>query len=83
MTSPVSGAGLSSVMQSAAATINQSVAGVSRDAAAVAGASMGDGGEQMLSALLDSKQQLMYTQAGARMMETAGQMLGTLIDISA
>jgi hypothetical protein len=59
------------------------VAGASRDAAVVAGASMDDGGEQMLSALLDSKQQLMYTQAGAKMMDTAGQMLGSLIDISA
>ncbi len=70
-------------MQSAATTINRSVDGVSRDAAVVAGASMGDGGEQMLAALIDSKQQLLYTQAGAKMMETAGQMLGSIIDISA
>lgn len=75
--------GLSGVMHSAASTIQQGVAGVGRDAAVVAGASMGDGGEQMLAALLDSKQQLMYTQAGAKMMDTAGQMLGSLIDISA
>jgi len=83
MTSPISGAGLSGVMQSAATTISRGVAGVGRDAAVVAGASVADGGEQMLAALIDSKQQLMYTQAGARMMETAGQMLGSLIDISA
>jgi hypothetical protein len=83
MTNPVSGAGLSSVMQNAATTINRSVDGVSRDAAIVAGASMDDGGEQMLTALVDSKQQLLYTQAGAKMMETASQMLGSIIDIRA
>ena len=83
MTNAVSGAGLSSVMHNAAATINRSVDGASRDAAIVAGASMGDGGEQMLTALIDSKQQLLYTQAGAKMMETAGQMLGSIIDIKA
>jgi hypothetical protein len=70
-------------MQSATTTIHRSVDGVSRDAAVVAGASMGDGGEQMLAALIDSKQQLLYTQAGAKMMETAGQMLGSIIDIKA
>ena len=69
-------------MQSASTAISRSVAGASQDAAIVAGGSAVDG-EQMLSALLDSKQQLLYTQAGAKMMETASQMLGTLIDISA
>ncbi len=83
MTRLISGAGLSSVMQSAATAINRGAAGVARDAAVVAGGSVSDGGEQMLSALVDSKQQLLYTQAGAKMMETAGQMLGSLIDISA
>ena len=83
MTSLISGASLSSVMQSAATTINRGTAGVGRDAAIVAGASVSDGGEQMLSALVDSKQQLLYTQAGAKMMDTAGQMLGSLLDISA
>ncbi len=83
MTNPITGAGLSSVMHNAATTINRSVDGASRDAAIVAGAATGDGGEQMLSALIDSKQQLLYTQAGAKMMETAGQMLGSIIDITA
>jgi hypothetical protein len=83
MSSLISGAGLSGVMQNAATTIQRSVAGATQDAAVIAGSSVADGGEQMLAALLDSRQQLLYTQAGAKMMETAGQMLGSLIDISA
>jgi len=37
----------------------------------------------MLAALVDARQQLLYTQAGAKMMNTASEMLGTIIDISA
>jgi len=37
----------------------------------------------MLAALVDARQQLMYTQAGAKMMSTANAMLGSIIDISA
>jgi flagellar hook protein FlgE len=74
--------GLSDIMRSAGTAITRGAAGVSRDAAVVAGASSVDTG-QVLTALIDSRQQLMYTQAGAKMMETASQMMGTLIDIRA
>ena len=73
---------LPSVAQSASATINRGVQGLSRDAAIVASASIDDSGD-MLAALVDSRQQLLYTQAGAKLMNTASEMLGTLIDIRA
>jgi hypothetical protein len=84
MTSITSANGLPDIMQSASATISRAVAGASSDAAVIAGASTGgvDNGE-LLAALIGSRQQLMYTQAGAKMMETASQMMGSLVDIRA
>jgi hypothetical protein len=77
-------AGLPDIMQSASATIGKAVAGASADAAVIAGASAGGvDGSEMLAALMDARQQLLYTQAGAKMMETASQMLGSLIDVRA
>lgn len=74
---------LPGAFQSAATTINRAVAGASGDAATVASSSMGQDSGAMLTALIDAKQQLLYTQAGAKMMSTANEMLGTIIDISA
>ncbi len=75
--------GLPGAFQSAATTIDRAVAGASGDAATVASSSMVDSSGEMLSALIDARQQLLYTQAGAKMMSTANEMLGTIIDISA
>jgi hypothetical protein len=84
MNSITSAGNLPDIMQSAGSTIGRAVARASGDAAVIASASTGgvDGGE-LLTALVDSRQQLLYTQAGAKMMETASQMLGSLIDIRA
>lgn len=70
------------VFQSASATIQRAVANLSRDAATVAASSITQTGE-LLPALIDSRQQLLYTQAGAKMIETANQMMGSLLDIRA
>ena len=76
-------ASLPSAFQGASTTINRAVAGASADAAAVASSSTGQDSGAMLAALIDARQQLLYTQAGAKMMSTANEMLGTIIDISA
>jgi hypothetical protein len=55
---------------------------VNRDAAVVASSSIEKPGD-VLPALIDSRQQQLYVQAAARLMSTADQMLGTLIDIHA
>ena len=73
--------GLPNAFQSATTTIGRAVAGAGQDAAAVA--SPGADPNAMLAALVDARQQLIYTQAGAKMMNTASEMLGTIIDISA
>ncbi len=72
---------LPSVFQGASATISRAVAGASQDAAAIASPSADP--SAMLAALIDARQQLTYTQAGAKMMNTASEMLGSIIDISA
>ena len=81
--SSISFAGLSNAFQGASTTISRAVAGAGRDAAAVASATGTQDPSAMLSALVDARQQLLYTQAGAKMMNTASEMLGTIIDISA
>lgn len=74
--------GVSNIMQSAGTAINRAVAGANRDAAVVASASTVDS-SNVLAALIDSRQQLLYTQAGAKLIETANQMMGSLLDIRA
>jgi hypothetical protein len=76
-------ASMPSAFQGATTTINRAVAGASRDAGAVASATGMQDPSAMLAALVDARQQLLYTQAGAKMMNTASEMLGTIIDISA
>jgi hypothetical protein len=82
MSSLISTGTLPGAIQSASAAINRGVTAVNRDAAAVASASVAEPGE-VLPALIDSRQQQLYVQAAARLMSTADQMLGTLIDIHA
>jgi hypothetical protein len=72
----------SSVMQIATSAVNRAVAGMSGDAATVASAAIAQSGD-LLTAIVDSRQQLLYAQAGAKMISAADQMLGTLIDIRA
>ena len=76
-------ANLPNAFQGASTTISRAVAGANADASAVASSSMGGDPSAMLAALVDARQQLLYTQAGAKMMNTASEMLGTIIDISA
>jgi len=76
-------ASLPNAFQGASTAINRAVAGAGRDAAAVASATGTQDPSAMLAALVDARQQLLYTQAGAKMMNTASEMLGTIIDISA
>ena len=74
--------GMPSVAQSASAAINRAASGVNRDAAVVASSSVADSSD-VLPALIDSRQQLLYTKVAARVMSAADEMLGTLIDIRA
>lgn len=74
--------GLSAALQSASAAINRAVSSVNRDAAVVASSTIADPRE-LLPALIDSRQQLLYTQAAAKLISAADQMLGTLIDVRA
>jgi hypothetical protein len=76
-------AGFPSAFQSASTTISRAVAGASQDAAAVASSSVSQDPTAMLTALIDARQQLLYTQAGAKMMTTADEILGSIIDVSA
>ncbi len=71
-----------SAVPSASVGIHRAVAQVKRDASLVASSSVADP-KDMLPAMIDSRQQLLYTQAAARVMSTADEMLGTLIDIRA
>lgn len=71
-----------SLLQNATAAINRGVAGLSRDAATIASSST-DNVSDLLPALVDSRQQLLYTKAAARLMETADQMMGSLLDVQA
>jgi hypothetical protein len=73
--------GMPNAFQGATTTINRAAASAGRDGAAVASPAADP--NAMLTALVDARQQLMYTQAGAKMMNTASEMLGTIIDISA
>jgi hypothetical protein len=82
MSNPIATGNLPSAIQSASAAINRGVTAVNRDAAVVASSSIEKPGD-VLPALIDSRQQQLYVQAAARLMSTADQMLGTLIDIHA
>lgn len=70
------------ILQSASSGINRAVAAVSRDATTVASSSI-DNVSELLPALIDSRQQLLYTKAAARLMETADKMMGSLLDVQA
>lgn len=70
------------IMQSARSTIDRAVRAATRDAATVASAPANPTVD-LVAALIDARQQVLYTQAGARMIETADQMMGALLDVRA
>jgi len=65
----------------AASSAADSASSANSSAPADSGSSVSS--RDVVAALVDSRQQLLYTQAGAKMMRTADEMLGTLIDIRA
>jgi hypothetical protein len=68
------------IFQSASATISRAGDALNNASAAVASAtSVND----VLPAMLDARQQLLYTQAAAKMISTANAMVGSLIDTHA
>lgn len=81
-----------SVIQSAAATISRASAAAEQDAAVVANATMAGSGAgaglsvgspDFLNAMIDARQQTLYTAAAARMISTSNQMIGSLLDVTA
>jgi hypothetical protein len=78
-------AGISSIpsaFQSAQSGIRRGLAGIDRDAQAVANGAAGDVGD-VVGALVDSLQQRLLVEASARMLSTVDQTLGTLVDVKA
>jgi hypothetical protein len=78
----ISSIGSPNIMQTASTAVGSAVAALNRDASTVAAGALTDSG-QVMSALIDSKQQLLYTQAAAKLLDTASQLMGSLVDIHA
>jgi hypothetical protein len=74
--------GIPSAFQSAQLGIRRGLAGVDRDAQAVANGAAG-GVDAVTGALVDSLQQRLLVEASARMLSTVDQTLGTLVDVKA
>lgn len=70
-----------SAWQSATTTIQRSTQAVARDAAVVA--QPGVASKEMIQALLDSRQQVLYTSAAAKLISASDQMQQSVIDILA
>lgn len=69
-------------MQIAASGIRKAVSNATTDAQVVANSTEVTA-PQTMDALLDARQQVLYTQAGARMMRSADEMISSLLDITA
>ena len=78
--SPTSG--IPGALQSATGAINRASKGLHKDAAVTA-ASTAVESHEMPGALVDSRQQLLYTQAAAKIIRASDEMLQSLIDIRA
>jgi hypothetical protein len=74
---------LPSAVQSAQLGISRGMSGLDRDAQVVANGNLSSGGGSVTDALVDSLQQRNAVEASARMLSTADQTLGTLIDVTA
>jgi hypothetical protein len=73
---------LPAALQSSGTAVKRALAGLDRDAAAVAAGSI-ENTSALLPALIDSRQQLLYSKAAAKLMASADEMIGTLIDVRA
>lgn len=62
------------------ATIRQGLKGLDRDAAKVAHAAASEGRESPAEPLVESRQHRLQVEAGAKVVKTADEMLGALID---
>jgi hypothetical protein len=71
-----------SAFDSAQLGISRGLAGMDRDAQAIANGATG-GVDAGAGALVDSMQQRLVVEASAKMLSTADQTLGTLIDVKA
>ena len=78
----ISVSGIPSAFQSAQSGISRGLAGLDQDAQVVAGGVSGDVGA-LTGALVDALQQRVAVEASARMLSTADQTVGTLIDVKA
>jgi len=69
-------------LQSATGAINRSARTLEKDANVIAGSSAVESRETV-GALVDSRQQVLYTQAAARIIEASDEMIRSIIDIRA
>ena len=74
-------AGIPGALQSATSTIQRATKGLDKDESVVARSSIESGDD--VKAMVDSRQQLRYTQAAARIVKVEDEMLQSLIDIRA
>ena len=82
MTDVASIAAIPSALQSATSAIHRSVKTLAKDADVVAKSPAVESRET-LNALVDSRQQLLYTSAAARLIRASDEMTKTLLDIRA
>jgi hypothetical protein len=73
-------ASTSSLFQSASTMINRASAAVNKSSATVASAT---DVTDVLPAMIDARQQVLYTQAAAKMISTGNAMIGSLLDTMA
>jgi len=71
-----------SALQSATSAIQRSQAGLRKDATVVASSDTATSRET-IEALVDSRQQVLYTSAAAKLIRTSDEMLASLLDIHA
>ena len=82
MTDVASIAAIPSALQSATSTINRAVKAAEKDAAVIANSSAVESRET-IGALVDSRQQLLYTRMAAKILSTSDEMTKSLLDIRA
>lgn len=82
MTDIASIATIPSALQSATSTIHRAVKAADQDAAVIANSSSVDS-RDTIDALVDSRQQVLYTQAAAKIVSASDQMMESLLDIRA
>jgi hypothetical protein len=69
-------------LKSATSSISRAVKAVAKDADVVAKSS-GVEARETIGALVDSRQQVLYTQAAAKLIKASDEMLQTIIDVRA